>query len=285
MRIIRTEIWKAINNRMFVFSIVAGLLISLINVVENIGIVNDITDWLLDVISYEKCFSRSYQGCSLFINWIAVNCSSFGNNLFYYIWPVLATMPFGWSYLLDRRTGLFHQLVARANARKYYIAKYIAVFISGGLAIFIPVFANLMINALVCPYYVPQALSSMTPIFNGSFMSEVFYTKPWIHAIVWCVIDFFWGGAAACICFVIGTKLRHQVMVILFPFAVLALVDAVFTTLQKWGAWNLEVSPLKLAVAATMYHNPEWIVFSVIGVLIVISFVAGYWQVVKNELD
>ena len=79
--------------------------------------------------------------------------------------------------------------------------------------------------------------------------------------------------------------MRHQVMVILFPFAVLALVDAVFTTLQKWGAWNLEVSPLKLAVAATMYHNPEWIVFSVIGVLIVISFVAGYWQVVKNELD
>ena len=284
MKMIKKEIWKALHNRMFTFSIVIGLIISLVNVVENARVVDDITAWLLDVIANEKCFSRSYQGCSLFINWIAVNCSSLGNNLFYYIWPILASMPYGWSYLSDRRTGMFYQLSVRSSVNNYFWAKYVAIFVSGGLVLFVPVFANLMINALICPYYVPQALSSMTPIFDGSFMSEVFYTEPWIHAIVWCMVDFLWGGVAGCICLIAGTKLRHPAMVILFPFAIFIVIDAIISLIQKQGMCNLEISPLKLAAAATVYHNPEWIVFGVIVILFAVTVVAGYCEVTRNEL-
>lgn len=281
---IRAELWKAVHNKMLYAALAAGVIISMLNVIENIPVVKDITEWLIGVVKNNRSCSRSYQGCSLFINWIAVNCSSLGYSIFFFTWPILATIPYGWSYFKERTSGVYNQLVSRTSRKVYFFSKFLATFVSGGIAVSLPLLLNLLVNALVCPYYVPQALSSMTPIFNGSFLSELFYTHPWVHGILWCGIDFLWGGTAACICLTVGTKLRHLVMVILTPFAFLAVLDGAMTTLQRMKMWNLELSPLKLAAAATMNQNPGWAIFSTMGLLLLVSLFLGYWQVVKHEL-
>lgn len=284
MKAVKIELWKAFHNKMFFFALLVGMILSMINVSENFPIVQENTAWIINVIEKGKPYSKSFMACSLFLNWIAVKLNSFGHSAFYFVWPILAAMPYGWSYSRERRSGIYNQFVSRSNPKIYYFSKFAAVFTSGGAAVAIPVLMNLMINALICPYDVPNIMNLQNVIADGRFLSSLYYTYPWIHGLIWCIMDFLWGGAAACLCFIVGTKLRLSVLVTLIPFAILALIDGLCTTLYSTFQGCFELSPLKLAAAATTNPNPEWIVFTALSVVLVTGFTIGYWQVVKHEL-
>ncbi len=278
---IRTELWKALHNKMFFTALLFGIAISTINIFENITIVRELSP---SVINSTGSTSKGYQGFSLFINWIAVNGASFGNRAFLFVWPILAAMPYGWSYYHERKTGVYNHLVSRCGVKTYYYSKYLAVFTSGGLAIAVPILFNLLINALICPFCIPKVTMSLVMIFDGNFLSEVFYTNPWLHALIWCGVVFLYGGVVACLSFLVGTKPQLQVMVILAPFAFLIVLDSILSMLREFKTYNIECSPLRLIVAATPYQNPEWVICIVFFTLLLGSLFLGYWQVKRHEL-
>lgn len=277
---LKAELWKALHNPMFYAALILGCLISSVNVAENLITADQIKSI---IFAEDHTGSQSPWGFPLFLLWMPVNGASYGRYLFYLVWPVLAAMPFGWSYLQERRDGLFNQLVSRMGRKSYYVVKYIAVFISGGLVVAVPVLFNLLVNATFCPYVLPNILN-MLHISDGYFLSELYFTVPLAYALIWCGVDFLLGGAAAGLCFVVGTRLRLQVMTILTPFALLLVVDAVCTALRSQLGWNVELSPLQLAIAVPSYFNPEWLVGSVFLILAFLGFGIGYWQVVHHEL-
>lgn len=277
---LKTELWKALHNPMFYAALILGCLISFVNVAENLIVADQIKSI---IFAEDHTGSQSPWGFSLFLLWMPVNGASYGRYLFYLVWPVLAAMPFGWSYLQERRGGLYNQLVSRMGRNPLYVAKYIAVFISGGLVVAVPVLFNLLVNAMFCPYVLPNILN-MLHISDGYFLSELYFTVPWAYALIWCGVDFLFGGAAAGLCFVVGTRLRLQVMTILTPFVLLMVVDAGYTALRSQFGWNVELSPLQLAIAVPSYFNPEWVVVSVFLILAFLGFGIGYWQVVHHEL-
>lgn len=279
MRAVKTELWKALHNPMFYAALVLGTLIAMINVVENADIVRQLSLRIL-----ESNGSKDPIGFSLFIHWIAVAAASFGHRAFYFVWPILAAMPFGWSYAQERRNGVYNQMLARSNVKRYFRAKYIAVFVSGGLAVAIPVLLNLLVNALICPYVIPRAIIPISLVNDGYFLSELYYTVPWVYALVWCGMEFLIGGAAACVCLTVGTKFRLQIMVILTPFALFVLLDGILSVLRNFVKIEADLSPLNLAAAAGATPNPEWAVCTVLGILVLGSLLGGYWQVVKHEL-
>lgn len=282
--LLKTEFRKALRNNMFYLALVIGTVITLIPVRENAVLVQWITETVLDSIEEGSSLAKNFDGCSLFVNWMSIKPNTQGGVLFFYCWPVLAAMPYGWSYQQERKTGVYYQIVARSNKRKYFFSKIISVFVSGGLAVGVPVLANLLANALICPYTVPQVIDYITPIFNGSFLSALYYTHPWLHGLAWCFIAFLWGGTAACLCMGVGVWLRQEVMVMLVPFAALTLMDSLVVTLQKSDVLRYECSPMKLIYATTIYPNPGWVIFGIMGVLLTISVLLGYWQVVRHEL-
>lgn len=276
----KTELWKALHNPMFYAALAIGCLIVMINVVENIPVVEEIS---ANILEEDHVGSRSPWGFSLFYLWMPVNGMSYGKTLFFLAWPILAAMPFGWSYLQERRSGLYHQLLTRAGRGSCYLAKYTAVFVSGGLAVAVPVLFNLLVNALFCPYELPNILN-LLQIGDGYALSELYFTAPWVYALLWCGIDFLLGGAAAGLCFVVGTWLRLQVMTILTPFALLLVLDAVVEAVRSRYGWNLELSPLQLAAAVPDRPNPEWAVALAFLVMAAVGFGVGDWQVVRHEL-
>lgn len=281
---LRTELYKALHNRMFFSALGIGIIISLINVVQCSGTVQEYTNWLLRVISEGRSMSTSYIGFSLFINWMGTNLISFSRSLFFFIWPVLAAMPYGWSYSSERRSGYYNQIASRSSRKRYFCSKYIAVFVSGGLAVAVPLLFDLLANALVSPDAVPDVTLMIQPISNGCFLSGLYYTHPWVFALIWCFVDFLWGGVAACTCFLAGAKIRLQVIVMLVPFMIFVLLDGLNTTVRRFMLLYQTFSPLQLAQPITMSANPGWVVFSVMGVLFLLTVTVGYWQVVKHEL-
>lgn len=284
---IKTELWKATHDKMFLLSLLLGLIVCIIQVVQVAIDVNALIPGILS--DAEMGGNPGYTGISIFFNWIGIDGYYFGSRLFFFLWPIFVALPFGWSYAKERKDGVYNQIVTRCGTKQYFIAKYLAVFTTGGLALVIPVLLNLLILAMFCPYDVLTIMSGAN-IFNYHFMSALFYTKPWIYALVWCGIQFLWGGAVACLCFVAGTLFRLSILTILFPFASLFIIDSLYTMLRSSAIvpqlYNLMLSPIQLAqpIPLSGAANPAWAIFGILGLLIAVSFLIGYRQVVKREL-
>lgn len=281
---LRTELHKALSNKMLYIAIGIGLLFCALDVVENYEKMRFFDERIQRAANYGSRVGTGHEGYSLFYLWMGLSPNTRGANLYNTVWPVLAAMAYGWSYINERRSGVYNQIVSRVGAKTYYVSKYFAVFFSGGLAVGVPMLLDLLANALVCPYALIPA--SYGKVGNGYFLSELFHSNPWAYGLIWCSMTFLCGGVAACLCFTVGTKLRHGVMVMLTPYALYVVLNSLLTTLGtivlKDNRYAL--SPLSLIQATPGYSNPEWLVFSILGLLTLISFSVGYWQVVKHEL-
>ena len=158
---------------------------------------------------------------------------------------------------------------------------------SGGAAVATPALVDILLNAMICPHEVIDVSNSISSIFNGWFMAELYYTYPWVHALIWCIVLFFLGGSTAGLCLIIGAKLRLQVLVLLVPFIVVTVWDMlfwnVFLPLFETSRQSVLFSPLTMVIAANSLPNPSWAVITVIGVLSVTGLSIGYWQVIKRE--
>ena len=76
----KTELWKALHNPMFYVALAIGCLIVMINVVENIPVVEEIS---ANILEEDHVGSRSPWGFSLFFLWMPVNGMSYGKTLFF----------------------------------------------------------------------------------------------------------------------------------------------------------------------------------------------------------
>lgn len=279
---IRSELYKAVHTRMLYIAIATGLVICAVDVISCIGLIQEFDTRIASIVNRNASLRTGHTGYSLFYLWMGISSTNLGGGLFHIVWPALAAMAYGWSYNEERRSGLYNQIVIRSSPTAYYNAKYIGVFVSGGLAVSVPLLINLLVNALILPYDVPFPGT----IPNGYFLSQFFYTCPWAYGLIWCCMVFLMGGAAACFCFLSGTKLRHSVMVILAPYAMYICIDAVLYGFlpNVMTKINLMISPLWQIQARPPLQNPAWLLFAFLAVETAISYGVGYWQVVKHEL-
>lgn len=283
-RNIRSELYKALSHKMLHIAIGIGTLLCMLDVIQNITKIQSFNETIQWAIGSDLRLTTSAAGYSLFYLWMGLHQGTYGSNLYTAIWPVLAAMAYGWSYNQERRSGVYNQIVSRTSAKAYYVSKYVAVFASGGLAVAVPLLLNLLGNALVCPYV------EISPIFNVmgncDFLSELYYTCPWVYGLVWCGMVFCLGGATACLCLTVGTLLRHGVMIMLVPYAFYIFWDAAVVALRPtlFPDLNLQMSPFRMITVLSGLPIPEWLLFSALAVLVGGSFTIGYWQVMKHEL-
>lgn len=280
MKCVRAELRKALHNPMFYLALLIGTAITMLNVWENTAVVKEITERIQQAIQNKLTVSYSSYGCSLFIYWIGNAVSSMGKTVFYFVWPILAAMPFGWSYTAERKSGVYQQIAVRSGKMTCYISKYLAVFVSGGLAVSIPVLVNLLVNALICPYALPKITSMLSLVSDGYFLSELYYSAPWAYALIWCGLTFVMGGATAGFCFIVGSKLRFAVLTVLVPFVTFSVIDGILQLDSRLYLF----SPMTMVVPSGASPNPEWAVLTVLALVWGIGFIVGYFQVVKHEL-
>lgn len=286
LKMLRAELWKALHNTYFYLALGIGVVIIAMNAVQNASVVQELTERTISGLM-KGYSSGDAGGFSLFNHALVYHGVNFSSALFKTVWPVLAAIPFAWSYSEDRRGGMYNQLVIRGNIGQYALAKYAAAFVSGGLTVMFIVLTDLLVTALICPYYVFDGMDALSFIGNKSFLSELFYTVPWIHALIWCVVTFFLGGAVAGLTFLAGARLKLRVLVILVPYAILSVWNVVYYSVLKeyFGEYlpSLELSPLELIIVSSA-KNPEWLVFITIGLLTSVGVGAAFWQVKRHEL-
>lgn len=286
-RAMRTELWKAFHNWYFYLALFIGVYIAVVDVIENYPVVSSLME---DTVEFTKLgyTSGSFMGFSLMLMSLPYNGVNYATRLFVFIWPVLAAMPYGWSYAQERKSGVTAQILTRTGKMDYAVSKFIAVFISGGVAVMVPAVADVMLNAIFCPYEQMDVTFSISSIFNGYFLSGLYYRCSWLHCVIWFLILFLLGGSAASLCFLAGSKFRFSFFAIMVPFGLLMVWDIAYSNVL-WqflagDAQRLLWSPIQLVMAASIMPNPVWVVFTQIAILLAVGMIALYCQVKKHDI-
>lgn len=272
---IRAEMYKAFHNRLFFVALAIGMTMTIADVVQN----------FIDVQSFPGAALSpgGYEGISLFVNWIGLNGYTLGNKMLLYTWPLLAALPFGWSLFSENKSRYSNQIIVRVDRNKYLLAKAIANFIAGGSVIFVTVSVDLLLNAMVCPACVPNVMLHITPITSGYFLSELFYTKPWLFCLAWCAVDFLWGGVTATICLAAAKFSKHAAVVMIIPYVLYIAITFAVGMLSGLAKVMPELSPLNLLSAAPYSPNPAYILFTEMAVILLISLTVTFICERKHE--
>ena len=136
------------------------------------------------------------------------------------ILPILTSLGYSWSACHDRVSGYINQIITRTSRFKYFSAKFIVSFISGGIVFAGALILHVMMLATMYPNKepVPGDLNSFMDPFR--FCSAIFYTNTYLFVLIWLLTAFAWGGAMAAICLVTGMILKKTAVTPIVPFIV-----------------------------------------------------------------
>lgn len=207
------EIKRAFNTTGMKLSLLTGCALSVWHIVSVIIPQSKI-------ISYElssEVIDSLYIPTGLFNNWMGNELFPVQSYIFYLILPLLSVLPFGSSFFEDRKSGYIVNVCTRIDKKIYYKAKYLAVFLSGGIAVIVPLLLNLIMSSMFLPALLPDNGSNGT-ISPTTMAYEVFFTHPLIYILMFIVIDFLFAGVIATLSLSYTYFTEHKFGVMIVPF-------------------------------------------------------------------
>lgn len=212
---------------------------------------------------------------SMFYRWIGASSFPMQSYLFYLILPVLACLPAGSSYYEDLHSGYYIHIYTRNRKKEYLFAKYIAVFLSGGTAIVLPLLISLYLTAMRFPMLAPEPIMGFGP--NVRSMGHLlFYQHPWLHTLLFLGIDFIFAGGIAGISLLTTFFTNYKFTALITPFVCYYFV---FSLDNLLGTRNL--SPNYFLIPG-FFRNTIWEFLIGIFILMIVA-VGYYWK--GNRLE
>ncbi|SDZ68273.1 hypothetical protein SAMN05421736_13321 [Evansella caseinilytica] len=223
IRLLKMETSKAIKNKFFLTTLIIASILALLS-----------AWYMIDSYFYfrdmEKILGTDYgnpqpYGSSLYTHWLGGEFESLSSIVFFTLMPLLAILPYGWSYVNEARAGYVKTVVIRSNKWSYHLAKYMATFISGGLIILVPLVLNFLIVASFIPAITPSTLNPFPyGVEIGSMWSGLFYTYPFIYVFLFLILDFIFAGLFATMSLAISFFIKNRITVMLAPFLLLLIL-------------------------------------------------------------
>jgi len=270
-RMLKIEISRAFKNKSLLFSLIIGTAIVSAQVLFR---VIPLTKKIDEYLYFDK--PMAHIGW-LFCTWIGGNLTYPENYLFYLLFPMLATIPFADSFYCDRKSGYIKNVFIRAKKSDYYISKYIATFISGGIAIIVPLFINLAISSLILPSMLPQASAGFFAINNASMWGELFYQHPFIFIFLYMIIDFIFGGLFATISLAVGFIAEQRFIALISPFIIYLFAFSLCNMLKAY-----KFSPMSFLIPG-IGNASSVIIFSEMLILGLITFLYFVLKGVRDD--
>ncbi len=219
--LLKIELNKAVKNKAFITSITIGIILAILSLIYCLSILA-IDNSMASVYDSSNIIYDPEVGLSiLFNNWIGGEGGSLGTAIFYYIFPILCALPYGWSYCVEQKSGYTRLIIAQTGKKTYFMAKYIATFISGGLAMIIPLITSILLSALFFPAITPYpSYDIYYAVFVKSMFSEVYYSHPFLYIFIYLCINFIFCGIITCTSMAAVSFIKQKYIVTLIPFSI-----------------------------------------------------------------
>ena len=226
-RILREEISRALCGRGMKLSLVVGSIISLAHVLQY-GLANHRMLQSMDFT--EVSIAHPLPAIE---GWMAGNTYNLESFIFFFLLPLLATLPFGISYFDENLNGVLHNIFMRVPRKQYFMAKYVAVFLSGGMAIVIPLLVNLLLTMVLLPNHAGTNILSESLIGAEKIGYEVYFSHPCIYLGGYFILDFLLGGVFACVALVGSYVSAHRIVNAVIPFFLQLVLYVIFNIAGK----------------------------------------------------
>lgn len=280
-RLLKNELKKAIKNKFFITTLIIACVFALLSA------------WYkIDSYFYYRKLNQVLgssgnpmtEGFSLFNHWIGGESISLGFTLFFTLLPIIAALPYGWSYFIENKTGYVKTVVTRSSKWQYFLSKYVATFTAGGLVVLIPLVVNFLVVASFVPAITP---TKMYPLYYsvgfGSLWSQLFYTHPVIFVMLYLLLDFIFSGLFATMCLTVSFFIKSRIAVLLIPFFFILILHYSRTFLA-YKYYN-EISPLHyLHSTSIQNHANGWIILIQGLLFFVLTFGVTMKLGVKREV-
>ena len=261
MRQLKIELGKALKNRMFLITLGIGTGLALLAALYQISYYNQ-----TQAQESSAVINPMIEENTLYNHWMGGEMQSFGAICFFYVLPLLAAIPYGWSYFVEKRSGYTKYLMIKGGKREYFICKYVAVFCSGGLVILLPLILNFILVAMFVPAILPEAHYTMYyGVDYGTMWSVVFYKWPLLYDILYMLLDFVFAGLFACMSLSCAVFLKNRIAITIVPYFVIMVLH--YSRTFCYYKFFREISPLNFLAAGSVENVTAWWIVLLEGVV------------------
>ena len=292
-RIIMVELKKAFFSKSFLIGISILSMLSILSAVyciENNGHYNPDYMYTYLMKNGEYTENPDFSLYSLFENWIGGEHMSLASTVFYYLLPIASAIPFSWSFYREKKNGYIKNVFSRTKRIHYVTAKTMSVFLTGFITVFIPIVLNIFIVSAFIPYYQPNPTYIFyNNVFFGNMGSDLFFSHPFVHMIMFTIFDAVYGGIFAVFSYAISYYIRNMIAIIFGPFLMMIVgsyIEAlVINSFFSESLISMEFIPIGF-LHAKQFGNQVFVGNVIIVTCILISFSLAtiYVKGIKNEV-
>lgn len=211
---LRVELYKATHNWRYVFSILIGIVICVAYAFWS----HDFLCGIVGSADADGAILFTLKDISFVDAWLGHDVISACGRIFYIsLFPILAAYPYATALLQELKSGYYNVVITRSGRRKYYVTKYIATFLSGGIVVTIPAVLSLLVALTWLPNIPEMRELYMTGVTMRSMWSDIFFSKPLLYCLMYIALDFVVAGIIACLSITISLKAKDGFVSLIFP--------------------------------------------------------------------
>lgn len=267
------EIKRAFNTIGMKLALLVGCALSIWHVITVIMPISEGQNYELSANAIDDL----YVPISLFSTWMGNELFPIQSYIFYLILPLLAVLPFGSSFFEDIKSGYIINVCTRVEKKIYFKAKYLAVFLSGGVAVVAPLLLNLVLSSMFMPAFIPDN-GTVGTISPTTMVYEVFFTHPLIYVLMLIVIDFIFAGVIATLALSYTYFTEHRFGVMIVPFVFYFFIYSLTNLIDKTD-YSLF---FMLNGGANNNYLPVYILYFLL--FFALSYVIFMWKVKKQDV-
>lgn len=267
------EIKRAFNTIGMKLALLVGCALSIWHVITVIMPISEGQNYELSANAIDDL----YVPISLYSTWMGNELFPIQSYIFYLILPLLAVLPFGSSFFEDIKSGYIINVCTRVEKKIYFKAKYLAVFLSGGVAVVAPLLLNLVLSSMFMPAFIPDN-GTVGTISPTTMAYEVFFTHPLIYVLMLIVIDFIFAGVIATLALSYTYFTEHRFGVMIVPFVFYFFIYSLTNLIDKTD-YSLF---FMLNGGANNNYLPVYILYFLL--FFILSYVIFMWKGKKQDV-
>lgn len=200
-RLLKNELRKMFSSKYFWFVILLGCGITGWHFVQYV-LPREINDAMPDDVY--KC-------------WIGASSFKMQTYWYFLFLPLWAVMPYAGNYFEEQRDGYFKNIITKTTRKNWFTAKGIALWLSGGLGVTVPLIFNFLLTACRLPLLKPEPYNELGPNVS-SLGVALYYEHPLIYTILFLMIDFMVGGCIALSVALLTNIVEYKFVALLIPY-------------------------------------------------------------------
>lgn len=223
---LRHELRKALRGRWFIAALLVAVALAVIAALECYGSLEEEHSKMMlwghgAGIASDRSLGFTREGS--FGNWIVVSANApLSASIFFYALPLLAVIPFAWSFLSEARSGYAAQLCSRVSQGRYLTAKFASTFLTGFLVAAISLTANFIVVSCLFPAYKPLVEEAiLVGVFDTDFFSWLFYNMPYAYVATYTLFDGVLMGVWAMVVLGLSVVVKDRVKLMVVPYLML----------------------------------------------------------------